>query len=84
MKHSEASAGTMVRTNRHVHGIPPDTFGVICEVSDDHILVAWHLCDKPLPNLTPKSITDLAEDDPRCPLRDRLTMEDAMAFLEPA
>lgn len=81
---TQARIGMMVKTARGLHGLPPDTFGVVCDISHDHVLIAWHLCDKPLPNLTPQSIAALEDDDPRCPLRDRLPLETAAATLQPA
>ncbi|MCS3904102.1 hypothetical protein J2T55_002135 [Methylohalomonas lacus] len=84
MEASQTTVGTMVKTNSYVHGVPPETLGVICEVTDTDILVAWYLCDKPLPNLTPQSIAELPEDDPQCPLRDRLSLESEVAYIDPA
>lgn len=82
MDRSQINIGSMVKTTRHLNGVPPDTFGVVCEVNDEHILVAWNLCDKPLPNLTPNSIAKLDDEDPQCPLRDRLKSDDELACLD--
>ncbi|MEX2516342.1 MAG: hypothetical protein WD572_05425 [Gammaproteobacteria bacterium] len=84
MDRSQLNIGNMVKTTRHLNGVPPDTFGVVCEMNDEHTLVAWNLCDKPLPNLTPNSIAELDDDDPQCPLRDRLRSDNELEKIEPA
>ena len=84
MEASKANIGQMVKTNQYFHGVPPGTTGVICHDDGDRLVIAWYLCEKPLPNLTPASIAELSDDDPQCPLRDGLDKATELQYLDPA
>lgn len=84
MEASEVNVGQLVKTKQYFHGVPPNTLGVICRDDGDQLMIAWYLCDRPLPNLTPYSIAELPEDDPQCPLRDSLDKATELQYFDPA